>query len=351
MTGTRPVLIIGNAPSSGSSLLGVLLDSTPVSACGPELNLFTSYTLFVDYPTYQKNPFCREYCPSIYIKSNALNVKRLEHYAMSQSSFTAMANDAQDANEFIAQIAERFCCFRGKNEAMWVEKTPQNISNLSAILSSGDKQFLHIVRNPLHVMSSLIRRGMRIEIAALTWLFDVAHYMTYADRNCSCIRYEDLVTSPWETVSSIIGKITGHKVSPEEVEYGYGRNCYRKQVSRKLGSWQYSQHGIIGNANREDLDYNLLRIAKELTYYRLSRKFALKEKVKAISFKEALEYFGYRDTVVGRLKHVNPSNVLSRFSLRTRLFMAEKNISKHGVWAFGKRQSFNWLHRPIEKVR
>jgi hypothetical protein len=94
----------------------------------------------------------------------------------------------------------------------------------------------------------------------------------------------------------------------------------------------------------------MLSVARELTQYRISRTFACREKVNAVSFLEALEYFGYRDSVMDKLRDIRPSNLLSRFSLRTRVFMARKNLSRHGVWAVGTRSGFNWLQRPIEKI-
>jgi hypothetical protein len=351
MNARECVLVVGNSPSSGSSLLGVLLDSTPISSCGPELNLFTSYRLFKDYSGYKKNPFRSEYSPSIYIQSNALNSDRLVHYAMSKSSYRDMVNVAHDANELVALFSERYCGFRGKKGAIWVEKTPQNISNLSKIQLLDNIIFLHIVRNPLYVISSLVKRGMRIEIAALTWLFEVSHYITHSNEKCFYVKYENLVASPWQTVSSILAEITDDTVSPEEVEHGYKNNYYRKIVSRKSSSWEYSQHGEIGNANKKILDKASLSVAKEMTDYKLSSEYSSCEGVVDVSFMDAVEYFDYKNEVMGALDNVKPSNVLVKFAYKTRLRLIRKNIRKNGAWSFGKKRSFDWRHNPIERLK
>ena len=351
MNTRKCVLVVGNSPSSGSSLLGVLLDSTPISLCGPELNLFTSYRLFEDYSKYKKKPFSSEYSPSIYIQSNSLNSDRLVHYALSKSSYTDMVNDARNANELVALFSERYCGFRGKKGAIWVEKTPQNISNLSNIQLLDNVNFLHIVRNPLYVISSLVKRGMQIEIAALTWLFEVSHYMTHSNDNSFYVKYENLVASPWQTVSSIMSKITDFIVSPVDVEHGYKNNYYRKVISQKLSSWEYSQHGNIGNANKKILDKAILSVAKEMTDYKLSSEYSSCEGVIDVSFIDAIEYFGYKNEVLCVLDNVKPSNVLGKFGYKTRLFLIRKNIRENGAWSFGNKRSFDWRHKPIERIK
>jgi len=57
--------LIGNSPSSGSTFLADLLDSSNYSACGEELGIFSNKHLY-DFEQFKKNPKLKSNLYSLY---------------------------------------------------------------------------------------------------------------------------------------------------------------------------------------------------------------------------------------------------------------------------------------------
>lgn len=303
------ICIIGNAPSSGSTLLADLLDSTPHSVCGPELNLFSNRRIY-DFRKYKRSIRQTSLSPSIHRLRNGVNLGRLHSYGLSLSDFTAMAQRSADVTEFAEAIAKHFIALRGKHAgAVFFEKTPENISCIGQFLDHfAEGYFLHMVRNPLYIYPSLLRRGFPRYVCLLTWLLDVAQYHKYRNHERVIpIKYEELVAAPYQTVAGIIQRIAGKEVSEEIIRREYETNRYRMVQSKKIATWTVTQYGVIQNANNREIPRSNLFEESKLLNVKVTAEYAELFGLAELSFMDALEEFGYKEQVLVELSKVELS--------------------------------------------
>ncbi len=298
---------VGNSPSSGSTFLGDLLDSSPVSLCGSELNIFTNEKIYSDFQGFKKNPFSCSVSTSLYITRNCLNRDYLFEYALNEDNYLELLDNSNNAADFFEQFGQRFGDFRSRSGAIWFEKTPQNISVMDKFLTEfPDNYFLHIVRSPIFVIPSLIKRGFSPGVACYTWLFEVAKYIANENEKTVLIKYEDFVDKPWDIVSSIITTISGDAISSKVIEDGYLNNNYRRHVDKNLPTWKINQFGKgPKNANKKIISESILRMIKKAMELRISDSWAKRYNIPAISLRDAIDHFGYLSEVESMLSHVD----------------------------------------------
>jgi hypothetical protein len=289
------ICIIGNAPSAGSTFLADLLDSTPDSVCGPELNLFSNRKLY-DFARYRRNVGVTSPSGSIHRLRIGLNFDRLYSYGHDRATYTRMVRDSADLNEFV----ERFGCYykalRGKNQrALLFEKTPENINAIGEFLEAlPDGHFIHITRDPLHIYPSLLKRGFAPYVSLLTWLLDVAMVHPYRDHErVILVKYEELVQRPFELTSELLRRITGTAPTPDAIEAAYMNNEYRKIHSKKIATWSVREYGTVRDANRKELPDQVLRDTLRLLHARVRPRYAARFRMAPLSFREAVDSYGY----------------------------------------------------------
>ncbi len=300
------ISIIGNAPSSGSSLFADLLDSTDYSNCGLELNLFSNKEIY-NFSKYKKNIFCTSRSSSIYLFRNGISINSINSYGLNTTKFRKMVNEASDLNEFIDNFANEYLVFREKDEkGILFEKTPQNINCIGEFLGTfKDAYFIHLVRNPLYVYLSLLNRGFPKYVALTTWLVDVAKYFKYRnDKRVILVKYEKLVEQPFKIVRDILKLITNRDVSVEEIKYGYENNRYKREHSIKLESWKMKEYGVIKNANNVIPDTEDLTDFCKILNVKINPKYAELFDLEEISFIESIKEFGYYDQIVEKSSSV-----------------------------------------------
>ena len=320
--------IVGNSPSSGSTFLGDLLDSTPIGVCGPELNIFTNSDLYTDFEKFCTEPFKLSLSSSLYVYYNYINKTDLYNYALDEAALGDILKKSDNAISFFESFGYRYSAFRGKHGAVWFEKTPQNINVASTFLSTFSRShFIHIVRNPLYVIPSLLKRGFSLWIAVFTWLFDVAHVMKITSNRLILVKYEDVVINPWLIAQKIFKGITGETVSTATIEDGYHNNIYRREAEVKIQTWGVNKYGEIRDANKKTLSIDLLEKIKLAMDYRISDSWAKKYNVPNVSFREAIEYFGYADEVERILSTQNKYSGKVLSSLNEKWFFAKKYFS------------------------
>ena len=249
-------VLVGNSQSSGSSFLADLLDSTPYSCCGEELGVFSGKRLY-DFSRFKANILQRSIASSVYALSNGLITKDLHSYGFNIETFAALCRESEDILDFTERFADYVTALRGKpGNALVFEKTPQNISCIGEFLDAfKDSYFVYVVRNPLFVYASLLRRNFPPYIALSTWLIDVARYARYKDHERVIpIRYEDLVEDPYAVVRLLLMKLASVDLSERR---------YRERLQRKQ----------VQNARRSEdrqLDHDRIR-QSEKREYRCSR--------------------------------------------------------------------------------
>lgn len=339
------ISIIGNAPSSGSTFLADLLDSTKYSACGVELNLFSN-TKFYDFGRFKKNIQCSSRSFSIHRIRNRINSHRLHSYALDNKELSQMVSSSQNTHEFVEKFTSSFLALRGKEEGGIVfEKTPENINCIGEFLNTfQDSYFIHIVRNPLYIYPSLLRRNFPSYIALTSWLIDVAKYIKYKDHpRAILVRYEDLITNPFKITQDILQKtanITG--LSEDEIKKGYEHNRYRQIFSKKIKTWQVHRYGTIENANEQNLSRGTLMNLSRLLNAKVSPAYAQIFGITPISFLEAISQFGYYDDILAQLQNFRGHQKIPQKTLPAylRLFLkweedfrhADASVSQLGIY-------------------
>lgn len=297
------LIVVGNSPSSGSTFLGDLLDSTPLTICGGELGLFSSCRMFEEkYPGSDNMAsfadWFRSPISSVYLYYSYLSREQLAHYGMSYTDFMGLYRRFwlnNDLAGFVEGVRGAFADYRGlKGREIFCEKTPQNIACAKQLLQAmDDAVFVHVVRNPAHVYVSLIRRGFSPSIAAATWLADVTAIMALESHpRVRVVRYEDLVDSPFSVVSALLKSLVGEAIPEDEIRRLYEVNNYREN-SHKVSSWSINQYGIMGNANRKkfsDFDRGVLAWSSKC---KIESSYRRLKGLADASMRDALDHYGY----------------------------------------------------------
>lgn len=289
------IIAIGNAPSSGSTFLADLLDSLPFAVCGPEINLFSVKSNFTNFAYLKKNGFSSSRSAVIYERRQRLLDWRLCNYGIDRLLLKLTLDESSSLKDFSINIFNIFSSLRGKRCKLFFEKTPQNIHCAKVFLDTfEDSFFLHIVRNPLYVYKSLLKRYFPPYIAANTWLIDESRsYELINHPRFITIYYEDLVKEPFTVVCNFLKKIN-IEYDPYDLETCYKNNEYRKMVARKIKSWTINQYGMIGNANenkivnREDINRLCFMLQSKVSKI-YSREFDIPE----AHFNNLVENYGY----------------------------------------------------------
>ncbi len=306
------ICVIGNAPSAGSTFLADLLDSTPDSVCGPELNLFSNRKLY-DFDRYRRNVGATSSSGSIHRWRIGLNFDRLYSFGLNRENYTRMVRESHDLSEFTARFAGYYKALRGKSQqALLFEKTPENINAIGEFLTAfPEGRFIHITRNPLHIYPSLLKRGFAPYVSLLTWLLDVAMVHPYRDHaRVILVKYEELVQRPFELTADLLRRLTGSAPAPDAIEAAYRSNEYRKIHSKKIASWTVREYGTVRDANRKELPDHMLRDIARLWSARVRPAYAARFRMAALSFREAVDFYGYTGAIEQALGQVGvPSDL------------------------------------------
>lgn len=196
---TKMGIIMGSAPSSGSTLL--------VNLIGRADSVFQTDELYIfDKPDWiaGRDPSLQSQWPSRYNRGypahfahesplvfpTAHSVPRFEKYEGTYTDFCL---------SYMDNLAEENGCSR------WVEKTPTNIFALPLLASLlPTMKFLVIVRHPGSVLRSLSRRRMNEFTAAARVYFPMLVAANIASRsNVKIIKYEELTAAPLSTAGQV----------------------------------------------------------------------------------------------------------------------------------------------------
>ncbi|NOH65222.1 sulfotransferase family protein [Vibrio rotiferianus] len=286
------LVLIGNSPSSGSTLLSELLDSTPISLSGEELGLFASNKFYNDF---NNSIHYTSSCKSLYMSRIGLFSKGLPSYGLTTKQLKEVASEFHDAEDFVDHFLSRYKEFRGRDADVIFEKTPQNLSCIGDFLDLfQESYFIHIVRNPVNVFLSLLKRDFPPYIAVHTWLLDVATFYKYREHERVInISYESLTSNPYESVSKILEKITGKVISPSEIEMMYKGNTFRAKHTLKIDSWSNKKFGMIANDHNKELSKEQKEMFCGALRGRISDAYANKFDIPAVSYVDMINHFGY----------------------------------------------------------
>ncbi|KZZ69356.1 hypothetical protein A3765_17535 [Oleiphilus sp. HI0130] len=234
---------------------------------------------------------------SVYLRRNGLVLNDLCSYGLNEKKLEAMLAESDHLSDFLEQFSESFLALRGKDlSGIVFEKSPQNIHCIGVFLEKLDQYFVHVVRNPVDVFSSLLRRGFSPSFALITWLLDEAKVARYIEHpRLVIIRYEDLLKDPFSITSSLLQKVSGQLIEPQEIERRYLHNDYRKYHTVKLSSWRPQTPGKVGSVSDRKLAEADLLALSSLKRMKVSKKYAQYFDLSDSSFLALSERFGYLD--------------------------------------------------------
>ena len=237
---------------------------------------------------------------SVYVTRNGTNFSRLHSYGLDRKGFDELVRGANTVQDFAESFSAYFFALRGKQEnAVLFEKSPQNIDCINDFLINfRDSHFVHLVRNPLFVFSSLLRRGFPPYIALSTWLIDMAKYYKYADNErIILVKYEKLTGDPFGQARMILKEVTGIDTDETVIRKGYENNRYRQLHSKKNTAWSISEYGKVGNANIRSFTESEIELLSTLNNICVGKRYAEKFDLSPICFTEAAEKFDYQESV------------------------------------------------------
>ncbi len=344
------IAIVGNAPSSGSTFLADLLDSTPYSACGPEINIFSHKRLY-DFHRFKRNIYQSSPTSTYCLLRERIKFRQLHKYGLNAAEFRQLVEQSRSVREFAEQFGRRFLALRGKPpEGIFFEKTPQNLSCIEEFLTHfPEGYFIFLVRNPAHVYASLLRRGIPPYIALLTWYIDAARYLPYRHHpRVISLRYEELVAAPFQRVANLLKQIGDLDIAPEEIERNYQNNDYRRFHSKKLPSWSIKEYGKIGDANRNPLPPQQTRELSRLWNTQIRGPFARRFGLAEIDFESLLKELCYLKPVQALLPSPPCERKLPARTLRDSLRLTHKWFRD---FVAGDARVMDWRYylNPIER--
>lgn len=252
-------ILAGGVPSSGSTLLSVLLDAHPDIFSGPETTLFCHPPLWQGSEGTALRDFANfldgTAAPEGFIPWSYPDARSLAYYGWGLEQARLALAASPTMVDFVQGFYEKSSQYRGQLKV--VEKTPQNLYAASAFLElSPTSKIILTIRSPLGVIPSLVRRGVNRKVAAIIWLWDAAVVRGLTTRfdkhRVHLVRYEDLVTEPVDQLNAVCHFLG---VPPRAADMIARRASDRAQFDSSLRSneggassvWQHSPLGAISS--------------------------------------------------------------------------------------------------------
>jgi hypothetical protein len=290
--------LIGGSPSSGSTLLADLLDSTDISSVGPELEFFCNRKIY-DFSNFKKNP--TQTSELIALRSTGIYFKKeaLDKYGCDSTQWDQWTQESKTLTEFTEKFSKNFIKTRNKNATgIVLEKTPQNINAIELFLKEFETgYFINIVRNPLNVFESLQKRGWGELTSWATWLIYQTKMSPYLNHpRVITVKYEDLIKAPFEETAMILNKINGQEIiSTAEVENGFKTNAYRSNIS-SVSTWNNVDRTVVNSTQKKVKQRTTDLISSQLNCT-ISSEYAKTYDLKPITLKTCLEVLEYPEII------------------------------------------------------
>jgi hypothetical protein len=195
-------IIVGCAPSSGSTLLRTILGRHPSIFAGGELALLDKRALLKEPPESYRASIAswldRGY-PADFLGPSETLFEELDEYPWNRDDLREMCVSTPDYAAMIDAFYGR--AVELSDASRWLDKCPSNIYCFDLIeeLYPGAR-FIQIIRDARDTVVSYCRRGASAFKSVARWYYATISGLPFCGRpNFLRIRYEDLVTSP-ETV-------------------------------------------------------------------------------------------------------------------------------------------------------
>lgn len=199
MSESRPPIILGNSPRTGSTLLRVVLHRHKNICSGGELGILDKPDWLRAAPeVYEQHvdEWLRKGYPRAFVGLTRPAFTNLDDYPWTASEVRELAGAVSSYKDLVDAFYARHLLATGANR--WLEKTPANVFAFDAIAELyPSAKFVHIVRDGRDVVVSLSRRGVSPFKAVCRWYYATLTGVQFRGLpNYLELRYEDLVTSP-----------------------------------------------------------------------------------------------------------------------------------------------------------
>lgn len=189
---THPPFFVLGCVRSGTTMLRQILTRHPALVCPEETHLFRWASPF-GTPDYRN------------VSTNNRTLRRhREIDGIAEEAFAEMLGRSLTRRELAERYMEAYAAARKPDATRWFEKSPQNVYGVQLIRGMfPEARFLHLVRHPLEVVSSL-KLGKVMKVASAVgaanyWLEAVSAMRSFAEANAAQVwqvRYEDFTTHP-----------------------------------------------------------------------------------------------------------------------------------------------------------
>jgi hypothetical protein len=175
--------------------------------CGPETQLFTHPDLFQHWMKTKKRLLNKPLLisPDLHL-IKGVNITG-EEQGWTENDLLGLIQDNNEFKTFCDQYFIKSTRHHGKQ--IWMDKTPSNVLSFEPFLQAwNDGCVLHIVRNPLDIIASLVKRGLPLFLAVSRYLFNTAHALKCMDdARYIVLKYESLVASPEASLGAVLEAI------------------------------------------------------------------------------------------------------------------------------------------------
>jgi len=212
----RPILI-GCAPSSGSTLLRSLLNAHPELASGPELSLLGHPGLYAQpwpafrlelwralQPWYFHTMDAAERLAAGFCPYSLISEDNLGFYGFRLEDLQATILEAEGPADFLQKLFSPLLERTGKRR--WAEKTPSNLYALRAFLDCfPTAKAVYLVRNGLDQVCSLLKRGFGLKRAVALWMVETTVCESLRGHpRVFRLAYEELTAQPQAAMARLL---------------------------------------------------------------------------------------------------------------------------------------------------
>ena len=239
------IVSIGGCPSSGTTLTADLLDSIDGFLCDPELGFFSIQESYEAWDILKQDLLLTNYKSVCgYAKPRPFfNLKYLDLLGIPKHYLWYLMYHSSSLYEFVRTYALFRAHARERKITVYAEKTPANICFAQRFLDSIPHSFfVYVVRHPVSTINSLMRRGYSFKDATWIWLSQNSYAISLLNSpQCFVIKYEDLLHSPFHTISKVAEVISGVQYNPENTRISYEKNSFRRSLPRPQ-SWNFNSN-------------------------------------------------------------------------------------------------------------
>ncbi len=320
----RPILI-GGTPSSGTTLLSVMLDAHPEIFCGPETGLLCHPFVFTDAPDMFKEKALRAlaaggrvddpgywnlehgFCPY----SNFGYENTLPYYGFDYERLAALVKESSDQREWLNRFFAPGVRKLGKQ--YWAEKTPPNLYAFQAFLEFfPEGKVVYMIRDGRDVVCSLMSRGFGFKRAVSIWMVEMLICLSIERHpRVFSVRYEELVRHPRTTLEKFLSFLEVSMEVERVLDYKHYTGRDLKNNVNFRSSWRSRPFEGLNEASVGRYRKEMSSCLQVLFYAMEVGDVPFLRGVRGVRGKELLKRLGYE---VGKIEDCDPESLLHHLS-------------------------------------